>query len=188
MSGFVEIVMLLAALLADLLLGNYGCTPFLTVFVVFHASECVSVRFAAALALAAGVGADLLYCRSAAVMPLLMTAALFSGRIALGVVRSEGRGVFGLLFPGAVMGFVMSFGEILVRSFEFSWFDALCTVVSGAFFGALECVVMLSLLDAVAGALGLPRFTPLPGSGSSRELPRRRTHRVRAASMIRRRR
>ena len=69
MSRFIEIVALAAALLADLLFGNYGCTPYLTVFVVFHASECVSVRFAAVLALLAGTAFDLAYGRYGMVTP-----------------------------------------------------------------------------------------------------------------------
>ena len=190
MRCFIEIFMVVSALLGDLLLGNYGCTPCLTIFVIFHASECVSVHFAAVLALLAGTAVDLVYCRHGAVTAPLMTAALFAGRLVFGATgRAEGdRSIADVLLPGAVMGVIMSLGEILVRSGGASWLDASCTILSGALFGALECAAVLALLDAVSGFLGVRGFMrPEPGR-VDRSLPRRRTARVRAVNMGRRRR
>ena len=190
MSRFIETVMAATALLTDLLLGNYGCTPYLTIFVIFHASECVSLRFATVLALLAGTAFDLAYGRSWAVTPLLMTAALYSGHLvfaaAAGPVRD--RKLADVLLPGAVMGVVMSLGEIVVSRGGSSWLDAICAVLSGALSGVLECVAVLALLDAVAGFLGLRSFlSPEPGR-RDRQLPRRRTRRVRAVNIVRRKR
>lgn len=190
MSGFIAIVTTAAALLADLLLGNYGCTPYLTVFAIFHASECVSARFAAVLTLIAGTVLDLAYGRTGAVTPLAMTAALFAGRMVFsatgGSVRD--RKFSDVLLPGAVMGVVMSLGEITVSRIGGSWFDALCTVLSGALFGLLECAAVLAVLDAMTGFLGLRGFLYAAPGVTDRRLPRRRPRRVRAANMVRRRR
>ena len=189
MSRFIEIFMVAAALLADLLLGNYGCTPCLTVFVIFRASESVSVRFAVVLTLLTGTAVDLIYCRSGAVTPLLMTAALFAGRLVFGAVGAErDRGFADALLPGAVMGIVMSLGEILMQPGGRSWLDLSCTIVSGALFGALECVAVLALLDAVSGFLGLNMVIRRDPRRRDRSLPRRQTRRVRAANIMRRRR
>ena len=190
MSGFIEIVAGVAALLADLLLGNYGCTPYLTIFVIFHASECVSVRFAAVLALLAGMAFDLVYCRSGMATALLMTAALFAGRTVFSATAGadRDRSFVSVLLPGAAMGVVMSLGEIMVSRGGGSWPDALCAVLSGALSGLLECVAVLAILDAVSGFLGLRGvLRPVPGQ-TERRLPRRRTHRVRATNVMRRRR
>ena len=178
----------LAALLADLLLGNYGCTPYLTVFVVFHASEFVSVRFAAVLALLAGTAFDLAYGRTGAVTPLLMTAALFSGRLAFDATGGPARDrkFSDVLLPGAVMGVVMSLGEVMVGRGENSWLYAVCTILSGAFFGLLECAAVLTLLDAVAGSLGVRGFLSGAPGRTDRRVSHRRIRRVRAVSIGRR--
>jgi len=190
MNGFIAVVMTVAALLADLLLGNYGCTPCLTVFVLFHTSECVSVRFAAVLALLSGTALDLAYGRPGAVTPLSMTAALFAGRLVFGATGGSvrDRKFVDVLLPGAAMGVVMSLGEIMVIRSGGSWFDALCTVLSGALFGLLECAAVLALLDAVTGFLGLRGLLSAAPGAADRRLPRRRQRRVRAANMVRRRR
>lgn len=190
MNRFIEIFMVAAALLADLLLGNYGCTPCLTIFVIFHASESVSVRFAAVLALLIGTAVDLIYCRHSAVTPLLMTAALFSGRLVFGTAggAERDRGIVDALLPGAVMGVVMSLGEILMQSGGRSWLDGLCAIISGALFGALECAAVLALLDAVSGFLGLRMVIRHDPKRRGRSLPRRQPRRVRAANITRRRR
>ena len=190
MSCFIETVMAVAALLADLLLGNYGCTPYLTVFVIFHASECVSVRFAAVLALLAGTAFDLAYCRSGAATALLMTAALFAGRLVFSATcgASRDRKFTDVLLPGAVIGVAMSLGEIMVSRGGISWLDALCTILSGALFGSFECAAVLAILDAVAGFLGLRGFLFAAPERRDRQLPRRRPHRVRAVNLVRRRR
>ena len=190
MSRFVEIVMAAAALLADFLLGNYGCTPYLTLFVIFHASECVSAGFAAVLALVFGTAFDLAYGRHGMVTPLAMTAAFFAGRFVFGATggASRDRDLSDVLLPGAVMGVVMSLSEILVRRGGSSWLDALCTILSGALFGMLECAAVVTILDAVAGFLGVRGFLLSVPGRRDRQLPRRRPRRVRAVSMVRRKR
>ena len=190
MSGFIEIVMAAAALLTDLLLGNYGCTPYLTVFVIFHASECVSLRFAVVLALLTGTVFDLAYSRYWMVTPLLMTAALFAGHLVFSTTggSERDRSFSDVLFPGAVMGVVMSLGELLVIRGGDSWLEALCGVLSGALFGLLECAAVLAVLDAVAGFLGLRGFMHSAPGQRDRRLPRRRPRRVRAVNMVRRKR
>ena len=47
----IEGVMLFAAVLADLWLGSYGFLPCLAIYVIFHASRSVSLRFATAAVL-----------------------------------------------------------------------------------------------------------------------------------------
>ena len=157
---------------------------------IFHASECVSEGFAAVLALLAGTAFDIAYGRSGMVTPLVMTAAFFAGRLVFGATggTSRDRDLSDVLLPGAVMGVVMSLGEIMVVRGGDSWLYALCTILSGALFGLLECAAAVAILDAVAGFLGVRGFLLSAPGRRDRQLPRRRPRRVRAVSMVRRKR
>lgn len=188
----VETFAVAAALLADLLLGNYGFTPCLALFVLFHASVCVSLRFGIVEALIAGVVTDLLYSRASAWTPVLFTAALLAGRAAL--FRRDGeksRGVLSALLPGAAIGAVMALGELpptLNGIGNGGWFDVTCRLSSGVSSGALSAVLVLTVMDALNRFLGLPGFfRPAgPGLDFSSDGRKRRVRRVRAANMVRR--
>lgn len=184
MGYAVEVFAVVAALLADLLLGNYGCTPCLTVFVLFHASQCVSERFAAVLALLAGVTVDLLYCRHSAWTPVLFVAALFAGRAAL-LRRENGRNAVSMLLSGAVMGTVLALGEMISAGIS-GWNESLCRLSSGLLFGALGALLMLTALDLLRGYLGLANSSRPVKSQLSSEGQKRRVRQVRAANMGRR--
>ena len=83
MGAVIELVMLFAALLTDVLLGNYGFAPCLTMFVLFHSSRCVSLRFATIGSLILGTLIDLWYDRAASGTPLWYVLALYAGQAAL---------------------------------------------------------------------------------------------------------
>ena len=178
MGYCVEIFAVATALLADMLLGNYGCTPFLTVFVLFHSSQCISERFAIVAALVAGAAVDLSYCRASAWTPVLFVSALAAGRAVMASRNGErSRSAASSLLSGAVMGAVLALGEMIPasRGENSGWFDALCRLCSGIFWGTLEAPAVLTILDALRRYLGLPGFFG-PGSDTRR-------HRVRAVKM-----
>ena len=83
MRVVIELVMLFAALLTDVLLGNYGFSPCLSMFVLFHSSRCVSLRFATVGALVLGTLIDLCYNRAAAGTAFWYVFALYAGQAAL---------------------------------------------------------------------------------------------------------
>ncbi len=190
MGRLFESVMIVAALLVDLLLGNYGFTPYLVLFVLFHASECVSVRFAVIMALLTGLVIDTVYCRGISGTPLLLTVALISGRMVLFRREGESTGEVAKVFvPGALMGLLLAAGEmtaVLRSASGWSLAGELCRLVSGAVFGALELAAVLVIMDFLSGFLGLPRFFRTAKSRLNVHAPRRRRRRVRAGSMVRR--
>ena len=98
----IEGVMLFAALLADFWLGCYGFVPCFAIYVLFHASRSVSLRFATVAALLVGMATDLVYCRRGAVSPLWFTLALYAGCLGGYGRDDEGSGrVWQVIFSGA---------------------------------------------------------------------------------------
>ena len=154
----IEGVMLFAALLADFWLGCYGFVPCFAIYVLFHASRSVSLRFATVAALLVGMVTDLVYCRGGAVSPLWFTLALYAGSV-LTIYRQ----VVGVS-PASISG-------------------AAADLAVGALAGILKLALTVLLIDLVCAYLGVRGFFP-PESGSraGRTL-RRRRRRVRAVNV-----
>lgn len=179
-----------AALLADLLLGNYGFTPCLTVFALFHASLCTTLRFGVVSALVAGLAVDLLYCRETAWTPVLFAAVLLAGRAALFSRDDEAsRSVIDMLLSGAIMGVLLTLGESIPATHATGGLaDAVCRLLSGIFSGALAAVLVAMLSDGLCRFLGAPGIFRTAGAGRdfNSDGRKRRVRRVRAANMVRR--
>ena len=80
------------------------------------------------------------------------------------------------------MGAVLALGEMIPASGrEISgWFDVLCRLCSGVFWGALEAAAVLTALDALRRYLGLPGFFQPVRNGVGGNT---RRHRVRAVKI-----
>lgn len=184
MAVLIECVMLFAALLADVLLGNFGFAPCLTVFVLFHASRSVSLRFATVGALLLGTLIDLLYCRESSGTPLWYVLALYAGQAALFRREDGGTGrALRIFFSGAAIGGVLTLRWILFsEDGSGSWYFGMALdLISGAAAGVLKLALVVLIGDFVCNYLGVRGFFPRErdGVGSSAK-GRRRFRRVRA--------
>ena len=183
MGAVIEFVMLFAALLADLLLGNYGFTPNLTMFVLFHSSRCVSLRFAAAGALVCGTLIDLLYCRPTSSTALWYVLALCAGNAALFRRDGDGSGRFPrIALGGAAVGGVLTLRWIFRSGIGSGWeyFGAAVDLVSGAAAGILKLALVVLVEDFVCGYLGVRGFFGNDRAAASPGGRRRRPRQVRA--------
>ena len=180
----IECVMLFAALLADFLLGNFGFAPCLTVFVLFHASRSVSLRFATVGALVLGTLIDLVYCRESSGTPLWYVLALYAGQAALFRREADGSGrVLRIFLPGAAVGGVMTLRWILFAEDRsgLGYFGMALDLISGAAAGALKLALVVMVGDFVCNYLGARGFFPSGKDGvAGSARGRRRFRRVRA--------
>jgi len=189
MGVVIECLMLFAALLADMLLGNYGFVPCLTVFVLFRASQCVSLRFAVAAALVLGTFIDLAYCRTAPWTPLWYVLALYAGLAAVFRRGHEGGERFlRIVYAGAAIGGVMTLRWILDSGGDPEWgyFGMACDMVSGVGAGVLKLFMVVLIGDFLCGCVGANEFFKR-GRKSSGGGGRRRLRRVRAEKVAGRR-
>ena len=187
MRVVIELVMLFAALLTDVLLGNYGFSPCLSMFVLFHSSRCVSLRFATVGALVLGTLIDLWYNRAAAGTAFWYVFALYAGQATL--FRRDGEDVgrvTRVVLPGAAIGAVLTLRWLLCSGSDFAWkhwgfaFD----LVSGAAAGVLKLALVVLLTDFICDYLGVRGFfareKELPGvAGGRRRLRQVRAEKVR---------
>ena len=187
MGVVIELVMLFAALLTDVLLGNYGFSPCLSVFVLFHSSRCVSLRFATVGSLVIGTLIDLLYDRAASGTPLWYVLALYAGQAALFRRDNDGTGrVMRVVLPGTAVGAVLTLRWMLNGGPDPEWkywsiaFDR----ASGAAAGVLKLALVVLVTDFLCGYLGVRGFfmreREVPGVS---EGGRRRLRRVGAAKV-----
>lgn len=161
MGVVIECVMLFAALLTDLWLGNYGFMPCFTMFVLFHSSRCVSLRFATVGALVLGTFTDLVYCRPFLVTPLWYILALYAGHAALFRRENDGSGkVLRVSLAGAAVGFVLTLRWILSVGIEPGWgyLGAAVDLVFGTAAGILKLGLVILVEDFVCGYLGVGGF------------------------------
>ena len=187
MGVVIECVMLFAALLADLLLGNYGFTPCLTMYVLFHSSRCVSLRFAAVGALVLGTLIDLLYCRASLSTALWYILALCAGHAALFRRESDGSGrLLRISLAGAAIGGVLALRWILSAAIisREGYFEAAIDLVCGAAAGILKLALVVMAEDFICVYLGVGGFfkgdsVVVGASGGGR----RRLRQVRAEKM-----
>ena len=182
MGVLIECVMLFAALLADVLLGNFGFAPCLTVFVLLHASRSVSLRFATVAALALGTLTDLLYCRESSGTPLWHVLALYAGQAAMFRREDDGSGrALRICFAGAAVGGVLTLRWILFAGDGSGYFGMALDLVSGAAAGVLKLALVVLLGDFVCNYLGVRGFFPRERDGVGNSAKgRRRFRRVRA--------
>ena len=183
----IECVMLFAALLTDLLLGNYGFMPCFTMFVLFHSSRCVSLRFAMVGALVLGTLTDLLYCRPSLATPLWYVLALYAGHAALFRRENDGSGrILRVSLAGGAVGVVLTLRWIIAQ-WEGSggeYLGAAIDLVFGAAAGILKLGLVILVADFVCGYLGVGGFFKGDSvvAGTSGD-GRRRLRRVRAESV-----
>ena len=185
MGVVIECLMLFAALLADLLLGNCGFMPCLAMFVLFHASQCVSPRFAAVAALAVGTFIDLAYCRESLWTPLWYILALYAGQAAIFRREDDDTGHFlRIVFAGAAVGGVPSLRRVLIAGGDAEWGYAgmACDIIAGAAVGVLKLFLVVMTGDLICSYLGVREFSPRnrKASYSASGGGRRRFRRVRA--------
>ncbi|MBQ6353319.1 MAG: hypothetical protein IJJ28_08635 [Lentisphaeria bacterium] len=187
MNTLIASVMLFAALLADLWLGNYGLTPFLAVYVLFHASRSVSLTYATAAALLLGIVVDLVYCRGSSGSPLAFMLALYAGRLAL--FRRAGTGAerwLQVILAGGALGMVLTLYRMLAAGGAQAWtrFGAALDLSLGVASGVLKLALTVLLLDFCCGYLGLPGFFPPElRNGKNSNAGRSRRRRVLAANV-----
>jgi len=184
MGAVVELVMLFAALLTDVLLGNYGFSPCFAMFVLFHSSRCVSLRFATVGALILGTVVDLAYDRAASGTPLWYVLALYAGQAALFRRDDDGTGrVMRVVLPGAAVGAVLTLRWMLSAGLEPSWtyWGIALDLISGAAAGVLKLTMVVLVTDFICNYLGGRGFfaREREARGVS-ENGRRRLRRVRA--------
>jgi len=184
MGVVMECLMIFAALLTDILLGNYGFVPCLTVFVLFRATQCVSVSFAVSAALVVGTFVDLAYCRTSLWTPLWYVLALYAGLAAVFRRGNEGPERFlRIVFAGAAVGGVLTLRWMLNSGGDADWgyFGMACDLVSGVGAGVLKLFVVVLVGDLICGWIGVREFFPRSRrNGGSSGGGRRRLRRVRA--------
>jgi len=181
MGVVIEFVMLFAALLTDVLLGNYGFSPCLSMFVLFHSSRCVSLRFATVGALVLGTLIDLWYNRAAAGTALWYVLALYAGQAALFRRDDDGAGrVTRVVLPGAAVGLVLTLRWLFCSGAGFAYWGIAFDLVSGAAAGVLKLTLVVLVTDFICDYLGVRGFfareKELPGVANGR----RRLRQVRA--------
>ena len=187
MGVLIECVMLFAALLADLLLGNYGFAPCLTMFVIFHSSRCVSLRFATVAGLAVGTLIDLVYCREVSGTPLWYMIALYSGELALtGRGNSASDRVLRVVLPGAAIGGVLTLRWLIVAESDRGWLrlGAALDLVVGVAGGILKLALVVLAADALCAYLGVRGFLPRESGNAGPRRSNRRVRRVRAEKVM----
>ena len=179
----IECVMLFAALLADLLLGNYGFVPNFTMFVLFHSSRSVSLRFATVGALVIGTFIDLVYCRPFLVTPLWYVLALYAGHAALFRRENDGSGkVLRISLAGATVGVVLTLRWVIASGAGNGWgyLGAAIDLVFGAA-GILKLGLVTLVVDFICGYLGVGGFFKSDSTvAGPSDNGRRRYRRVRA--------
>ena len=188
MEYVIEGVMLFAAMLADLWLGNYGLLPCFTVYVLFHASRSVSLRFATVAALFLGILIDAVYCRWSSASPLWFTVALYAGWGCLGKSDRDDEGsdrVFRVIFSGAAIGIVLTVYRFAAGAgaFRAGLSGAAVDLLAGALSGVLKLTLTVLLLDLICNYLGVRGFFPPDTGGRSGANLRRRRRRVRAVNV-----
>lgn len=188
MGAVIELVMLFAALLTDVLLGNYGFAPCLTMFVLFHSSRCVSLRFATIGSLILGTLIDLWYDRAASGTPLWYVLALYAGQAALFRRDDDGTGrVMRVVLPGAAVGAVLTLRWMLNAGLDPEWkyWSIAFDLLSGAAAGVLKLALVVLVTDFICGYLGVRGFfvreREVPGvsEGGRRRLRQVRAEKVR---------
>jgi len=185
MGVVIECLMLFAALLADLLLGNCGFMPCLAMFVLFHASQCVSLRFATVAALTVGTLIDLAYCRESLWTPFWYIMALYAGQAAIFRRGNDETGRFlRIVFAGAAVGGVLSLRRVLIGGSDVGWGYAgmACDIIAGAAVGVLKMFLVVMAGDLICSYLGVREFFPRGRKASYSDSGggRRRFRRVRA--------
>ena len=184
MGAVIELVMLLAALLTDVLFGNYGFSPCFAMFVLFHSSRCVSLRFATVGTLMLGTVVDLAYDRAASGTPLWYVLALYAGQAALFRRDDDGTGrVVRVVLPGAAIGAVLTLRWVLNAGLDPDWkyWGVALDLATGAAAGVIKLALVVLVTDFICGYLGVRGFF-----AREREVPgvseggRRRLRRVRA--------
>ena len=184
MGVVIESVMLFAALLTDLLLGNYGFVPCFTMFVLFHSSRSVSLRFATVGALVLGTFTDLVYCRPSLVTPLWYILALYAGHAALFRRESDGSGrILRVTLAGATIGFVLTLRWVIALGIGSGWscVGAAVDIVFGTAAGVFKLGLVILVEDFICGYLGVGGFFKNDSSVAGRSGDgRRRLRRVRA--------
>ena len=186
MGVLVEFVMLFAALVIELLLGSFGFVPCLTMFVIFHSSRCVSLRFATVAGLAVGVLIDLVYCRDASGTPLWYMIALYSGELVL--IRCEKDGAsrpLRVVLPGAAIGGVLTLRWLIAARDPGAGYAMMALdLVSGMAGGILKLALTVLIADPLCGYLGARGYLPPLGVPAGSGKPNRRVRRVRAEKVM----
>ena len=186
MGVLIECVMLLAALLTDMLLGNFGFAPCFVMFVLFHSSRCVSLRFATVAGLALGLLTDLLYCRDSSGTPFWYMLALYSGVLALHTrEKSPGRALR-IVLPGAAIGGVLTLRWILVTESAPGWgfLGPALDLMLGAAGGVLKLALAVLAEDFLCEYLGVRGFFRRGKDARGLGRPSRRVRRVRAEKVM----
>ena len=163
MSYLIASVMIFAALLADLWLGNYGLAPCFAVYVLFHSSRSVSLLYATVAGLMLGCAEDLIYCRLSSGTPLMIMLALYAGRLALFRRDETGAGRWlGVVLAGGAIGMVLTLCHMLGggSGAESSGIGTALDIALGISSGILKLFIIVLLLDALCTSLGLPGFFP----------------------------
>lgn len=180
-------VMLFAALLADLWLGNYGLVPCFAVYVLFHSSRSVSLVYATVAGLILGCAEDLIYCRPSSGTPLMIMLALYAGRLALFQRDETGAGRWlGVVFSGGAIGLVLTLYHLFGGGSGAVWsgIGAAFDLVLGVLSGILKLFFTVLLLDFICTYLGLPGFFPPESVNGKRSVvARSRRRRVLAANV-----
>ena len=185
MSCLLASVMLFAALLADLWVGNYGLTPCLTVYVLFHSSRSVSLGYATVAGLFIGGAIDLIYCRWSSGTPFMVMLSLYAGQLALFRRDESGEARWlSVVAAGAAIGAVLTLYSLATGNFGTSWSGPLVALdlVFGILGGILKLALAVLLLDFLYGYLGLPGFFP-PERASGKKSAARSRRRVRAGNV-----
>ncbi len=191
MRYLIASVVLFAALLADLWLGNYGLVPCFAVYVLFHSSRSVSLVYATVAGLILGCAEDLIYCRASSGTPLMIMLALYAGRLAL--FRRDETGVgrwIGVALAGGAIGMVLTLYQLFSGGSDAVWsgIGAALDIVQGILSGVLKLSFTVLLLDFLCTYLGLPGFFPPERVNGKRSgAARSRRRRVLAANVAGRR-
>ena len=187
MRYLIASVVLFAALLADLWLGNYGLVSCFAVYVLFYSSRSVSLVYATVAGLILGFAADLIYCRLSSGTPLMIILALYAGRLAL-FRRDEtdaGRWI-GVALAGGAIGTVLTLFRLFSGGSGAVWsgIGAALDIALGILGGMLKLAFTVLLLDFLSTYLGLPGFFPPERANGKRSVAARsRRRRVLAANV-----
>lgn len=187
MVAVIECVMLFFALLGEVWLGSYGFAPCFTVFVLFHASRTLSLRFAVPAALVVGTVTDLLYGRPEAVTPFWYVLALYAGHAAMFRRENDASGrALQIALAGAAVGAVTTLRWMWSAGYvrSWGWIGVALDLFAGAFGGVLKLALTVLILDFLCTYMGAGGFFP-PVRGAA-DKPRR-PRRVRAEKVAGRR-
>lgn len=180
-------VMLFAALLADIWMGNYGLVPCFAVYVLFYSSRSVSLVYATVAGLILGCAEDLIYCRLSSGTPLMIVLALCAGRLALLRRDETGTGRWlGVVFAGGAIGLALTLYHLFRggAGAEWSGIGMALDLVLGVLSGILKLFLIVLLSDFLCTYLGLPGFFPPERVNGKRSVvARSRRRRVLAANV-----